>query len=79
MLPTYAQVPLEEVRKLLYNLGANILTYAENDLLDKGPEGGAFWSAEDADSKEAFSSDDEKVPVGRSLGELGGTYVTEVC
>jgi uncharacterized protein YyaL (SSP411 family) len=42
-------------RKMLRDLASNILEYAERSLLDKAPSRGAFWSAEDADSRERFS------------------------
>ena len=47
--------PPDVSRKMLRDLASNILEYTERDLLDKAPDRGAFWSAEDADSRETFS------------------------
>jgi len=67
-----AHVP-EAPRKMLRDLACNILTYAERDLLDKAPGRGAFWSAEDADSKERFDSTAES-PTREAVGPSLGLY-----
>ena len=56
----------EESRTMLRDLASNILVYAEEVLLDKDVgNGGGFWSAEDADSRERF---EDGKGVGASLG-----------
>ena len=67
----------ETSRKMLRDLASNILTYAERDLLDKAPGRGAFWSAEDADSKEKFDSTMEKSGK-RALGPSLGPYALSI-
>ena len=60
----------EDSVKMLQDMTSDILEYVERDLMDKGPNGGAFWGAEDADSKERLEPVEEgkRVPVGKSLG-----------
>ncbi|KAF8329803.1 uncharacterized protein EI90DRAFT_3155219 [Cantharellus anzutake] len=61
--------------QMLQDMVSNILEYVERDLMDHGLNAGAFWSAEDADSREQFEVDEsgKKIPVGKSLE--GAFYV----
>lgn len=62
----------ENSRSMLRELASNILEYSERELLDKTPGRSAFWSAEDADSKEKFGDvgvDGKRQAIGPSLGE----------
>lgn len=62
----------EDSVKMLQDMTSDILEYVERDLMDNG---GAFWGAEDADSKESLEPVEggKRVPIGKSLE--GAFYV----